>query len=162
MKNQPFIGPLAGLMLGILFAEISPFTSLAHGVLLLFAFLFFILLIYFRIKKWDFLWIFCAFTLGGWLYSTDFNTYKPIPESVLDQEVNLKLEIEEIYRPSAKFRKYKAKIIEIDSAFADNYVLLYWRKENTELFPQDEVEIKAKIIPTEKPLNPYQFNYAKW
>lgn len=162
MKNQPFIGPLAGLMLGILFAEISPFTSLANGVLLLFAFLFFILLIYFRIKKWDFLWIFCAFTLGGWLYSTDFNTYKPIPESVLDQEVNLKLEIEEIYRPSAKFRKYKAKIIEIDSAFADNYVLLYWRKENTELFPQDEVEIKAKIIPTQKPLNPYQFDYAKW
>src|SRR5690554_1853408 len=162
MKDQPFIGPLTGLMLGILFAEISPFTNLANGILLLIAFFFLAFLIYSRIKKWDFLWIFCAFTLAGWIYSTDFNNYKPIPKSVLEKEVNLKLEIEEIYRPSAKFRKYKAKITEIDSSFAENYTLLYWRKENTELFPQDEVEIKAKISPTQKPLNPYQFDYAKW
>ena len=162
MKNQPFIGPLAGLMLGILFAESLPLSDIANGAKLLIFVFFVIFLTFFRLKRYDFFWISMVFFVCGWMLTSNFNSYEPIPSQKLGKDSNLKLKIEEIYRPSAKFRKYKARILQIDSLRANNYILLYWRKENQELYPNDEIQIQAEILPTQKPLNPHQFDYSKW
>lgn len=162
MKNQPFIAPLTGLMLGILFAEFFPLQGLANGIKLL-TFLFFVVFfIYFGFKRYDFFWISMVFLICGWMFTSNFDSQQPIPSQKIGSESNVKLQIEEIYRPSAKFRKYKAKILQIDSLISNNYVLLYWRKENQELYPNDEIWLPAEILPTQKPLNPHQFDYSKW
>lgn len=161
MKNQPFIVPLVGLMLGILFAEFIP-NPFANGLKLLGAVLIFISLIYLALKRYDFFWVLTIFMVFGWIYSNYYNAHQSIPAENLDKNLPLKIEIEESYKSSEKFRKYKAKIVQIDKIPTSNHVLLYWRKENAELYPQDEVWLHAKIIPTQKPMNPHQFDYAKW
>lgn len=162
MKNQPFILPLAGLMSGILFAEFFPTTDLADIIKILCAFILLIFLFYFIYKRTDSVWIFGVFFLIGFIYFVKFNSYQPLSETQIDNEVLVQLEIKEIYKPSEKFRKYKAKILQIDSIPNENHVLLYWKRENAELFPKDEVWLRTKIFPTQKPLNPHQFYYAKW
>lgn len=162
MKTQPFIAPLAGLMSGILFAEFSHNSYLADTIQILLCFFLFILIIYSVFKRYDFVWIYGIFTIIGGLYSYQFNSSNPLPESKIDTEVWVKLEIEQTYKPSAKFRKYKAKILNVDSLKTENFALLYWKRENPELFPQDEIWLKTKILPTQSPLNPHQFDYAKW
>ncbi len=161
MKNQPFIAPLAGLMSGILFAEFF-LTDLADIQKILCASILLIFLCYCMYKRMDSVWIFGIFVLMGGIHFTKVNSYQPISASQLNSEVFVQLEIEEIYKPSVKFRKYKAKILQIDSTRNKNHVLLYWKRENAELFPKDEVWIRAKISPTQKPLNPHQFDYAQW
>lgn len=162
MKNQPFILPLTGLMSGILFAEFFPTTDLADIIKILFAFILLIFLFYLIYKRTDSVWIFGVFFLIGFIYFVKFNSYQPLSETQIDNEVLVQLEIEDIYKPSAKFRKYKAEIIQIDSSRNENHVLLYWKRENPELFPKDKVWLRTKIYPTSKPLNPHQFDYAKW
>ncbi len=162
MKNQPFIAPLAGLMSGILSAEFFPIPDLADIKKILCFLVLLTFLLYFIYKRMDSVWIFGIFVLIGWLHSSRFNSFQTLSASQLNSEVFVKLEINEIYKPSVKFRKYKARILQIDSTRNENHVLLYWKRENAELFPQDEVWLKAKIIPTPKPLNPHQFDYAKW
>src|SRR5690606_4806433 len=161
MKNQPFIVPLAGLMLGILFAEFIP-NTIANGLKLLGVILLFVLIIYFAFKRYDFFWVLIIFMVFGWVHSNYYNSYQTLPTENLNKNLPLKIEIEESYKSSEKFRKYKAKIVQIDKVPTSSYVLLYWRKENAELYPQDEVWLHAKIIPTQKPKNPHQFDYAKW
>lgn len=162
MKNQPFIAPLAGLMSGILFAELSQNSYLADIIQILLCFFLFILIIYSVFKRYDFVWIFGVFAIIGGFYSFQFNSSKPLPDSKIDTEVWVKLEIREIYKPSAKFRKYKAKILNVDALKIENFALLYWKRENPETFPQDEIWLHTKILPTKSPLNPHQFDYAKW
>jgi len=160
MKNQPFIAPIAGLMSGILSAEFFPIPDLADTRKILCVFI--PLIFYFIYKRMDSVWIFGIFVLLGWIHFVKFNSFQSLPESQIDSEVFVRLEIEDIYKPSAKFRKYKAKILQIDSTRNENHVLLYWKRENAELFPKDEVWLRTKISPTQKPLNPHQFDYAKW
>ena len=161
MKNQPFIAPLAGLMLGILFADFLPFLS-ADGISLLGLFILIILCIYFGYKRNNSLQFLFIFLLIGWIHSSYFNSFHPIPHYQIEKESWIKLEIKETYKPSAKFRKYKARILQIDSTYSENYALLYWKRENQELFSQDEIWINTKIIQNKKPLNPHQFDYSKW
>ncbi len=162
MKSQPFIAPLAGLMSGILFVEFSQSSYLADTIQILLCFFIFILIIYSVVKRIDFVWIFGIFAIIGGFYTYQFNSSEPLPKSNIDTEVWVKLEIEETYKPSDKFRKYKAKILNVDSTKTENFTLLYWKRENPEIYPQDEIWLRTKILTTQSPLNPHQFDYAKW
>src|SRR5690606_37578496 len=111
MKNQPFIAPIAGLMSGILSAEFFPIPDLADTRKILCVFI--PLIFYFIYKRMHSVWIFGIFVLLGWIHFVKFNSFQSLPESQIDSEVFVRLEIEDIYKPSAKFRKYKAKILQI-------------------------------------------------
>ena len=162
MKNQPFIAPLAGLMLGILSAEFLNLPNFADSFTLVFLGVFALGLIYLAVKHFSIFCILLFFTGFGYFYTVQFNVFQPISQNQLEKEVFVKLHIQDIYKPSQKFRKYKAQILQIDTSSHSNSALLYWKRENEELFPSDEIWLRTKIFPTQKPLNPHQFDYAKW
>ncbi len=162
MKNQPFIIPLLGLILGVLFSEFfsKEFGLAFFGIVVL---TFIISVIRSGFHQSFSLGILIVFILIGSVNFKIHNYHKTIPDNLLDNETLIKLEIKEIYKPSEKFRKYKAKIQSVDSVKIHyNYALLYWRKYNEDLNPGDEVWVNAKVQPTPKPLNPYQFDYSNY
>lgn len=161
MKNQPFIAPVFGLMLGIFIVDF--FFDSKLSIALKWSLIGIILCcglgFWFRHKI---LAVFFIFIAIGFFYSSQFNSFSGLTLTQLDKELFIQLKIKEIYKPSAKFRKYKAEILQIDSTSTSNFALLYWKKENQEIYPGDEIWLKTKILPTQKPLNPHQFDYAKW
>lgn len=163
MRNFPFILPLSGLSLGIIFAEF-PFEFLPNlfvTIILKILFLILILgLFWFRIYS---SLIFLLFIRIGLFLSAYQNQYTPLPESILNQEISIKVKIQNIYKPSEKFRKYKAEIIQLDRIPHENTsILLYWDRDNPVLNPSDEIWINTKVQHLNKPLNPYQFDYSKY
>ena len=163
MKNQPFIVPLTGLVLGIVFTELFQFIDLSNTTKWVVLFLLFLLMLLFGLKRYFSLLLFLFFVCLGWMYSTQYNHHQPLPETVLNQEAILKLKIKEIYRSSEKYRKYKVEIQRIDSQnYSKNYSLLYLKKEAPELAADEIVWIRSKIQPPQKALNPHQFDYSKF
>lgn len=163
MKNQPFILPMTGLMIGIVFTELFQFigfTNTTKWVVLLF---FFLLILLFGLKRYFSPFIFMFFVCFGWIYSSQYNHHHPLPETVLNQESILKLRVKETYRSSEKYRKYKVEIQRIDSLnYTNNYSLLYLKKETPELAADEVVWIRSKIQHPQKALNPHQFDYSKF
>lgn len=107
--------------------------------------------------------IFLLFLRIGFLLAEKQNQIKPISPEFLDNEVWIQVEIKEVYKPSEKYRKYKAHLLSIDSISQENTpLLLYWKKENPSLHPSDQVWLNTKIQTSPKPLNPYQFDYSKY
>jgi competence protein ComEC len=163
MKNLPFILPLTGLSLGIILAEFQLEFDQNSFVPLVLKVLFLIIalsLFWLRINTWL---IFLLFIRIGLFLSSYQNQYNKLPDSILNQEISIKVKIQNIYKPSEKFRKYKAEILQLDTIPHENTaILLYWDRENPVLNPSDEVWIKTKVQPLNKPLNPYQFDYSKY
>ena len=163
MKSQPFIVPLLGLICGILLADFSPNGILPFTVFSL-LFLVFLLLFYFQRNTISYSFIIFLFFAGFSLFHTkQYNEYTPLNESLIGKEVLIKLKIEETYRSSEKYKKYKAKILQIDSfPSTKTNVLLYLKKENNDVYTNDELWILSKIYPTQKSLNPHQFDYSDY
>lgn len=163
MKNSPFIGPLAGLMLGILLADqfIKNILSSNNKILLLFFLLLFCLILWRR--KVFVLIVFVSFTILGWLRFESYNLTEKIPETLIYKELDLKLKIIDDFRSSENFYKYKAEIISIDTFdFKNAYVLLYVRKNNEKLYSDDEIWVQSTMLNNQKPLNFHQFDYSKY
>lgn len=162
MKNQPFIIPLLGIIIGTFFSDsFSGYLVLVFFVLILLAYILSFLFSGFH-KSFSF-GILVIFTLIGSLNFKIHNYHKSIPDDLLENPFWINLEIKEIYRPSEKFCKYKAQIISVDSVKINrNSALLYWRKNYEDLNPGDKIWVKAKIQPAPVALNPYQFDYAKF
>lgn len=163
MKNQPFILPLLGLILGIFLSELYPQIPSSNPILIAF---FLVLIIFIGIlilkKQFSFL-IFFSFLLLGGIFSWNYNKIEKLPQVDSNHEVNLKLKVVEIYRHSEKNRKYKVEILQIDSLnYSKNYSLLYMKKDAQELFVNDMIWIHSKIQSPQKALNPHQFDYAKF
>lgn len=161
MKSQPFIFPLLGLMIGIFSVELIPNLDW-YAVSAIFA-LSFVLLIsksgFFRFEAG-----LMSFFIGlgiSLVLIQQFNSNSIQTE--FNEKHFIQLKIREIYKPSEKFYKYKAGIQSVDSVSVSNSnCLLYWKKEHSNLFPEDEIWVSAKISETQKPLNPHQFDYAEY
>lgn len=114
-------------------------------------------------KRFYSLLIFLLFIRLGSLLTQIQNPPPLLPDLYLSQESWIQLEVKEVFNPSEKFQKYKARILSADSLPVSNQqVLLYWKKENPPLFTKDKVWLKTKLQPLPKPLNPYQFDYGKY
>lgn len=162
MKNQPFIIPLLGLTTGILVSEfiLEEFILVFFGLIL---FLFVISILFSGFQKSISTGILLIFLLIGIVSFKIHNYHKPIPDNLLAEKGWVNLEIRDIYKPSVKFRKYKAKIKSLDSVNINhNSALLYWKKSYEDLNPGDEIWVNTQIITNKKPLNPYQFDYTKY
>ena len=160
MKNQPFILPLSGIILGIAVAEFLPekFIFVFFGFIFLAVLLSIILSGFHKTFAFS-VWV--IFILIGTLNFKIQNTHHPLPENLLSEKIWMKLKIKEIYKPSEKFRKYKAEIQTADSLKINReFTLLYWKRDLEDLNPDDEIWVYAKIQENPKPLNPYQFDYA--
>lgn len=163
MKNQPFILPLCGLVLGILLAEYLPNYQLNQALSFFFVFFYVFLLGYFIYRRRYTLVFFVLFIRIGFFLAETQNRFTPIPSIFQETENWIQLEIEEVYKPSEKYRKYKAKIISIDSIkIAQTNLLLYWKREFPMIHPSDQVWVNAKIQPSPKALNPHQFDYSQY
>lgn len=162
MKDQPFLFPLAGIISGILLGQPLPESNLRLLELIL---LLLILIISYKSKlntitSFSVLFFFVAF---GIIRFHQFNSKQGLPENLLNEKKWVKLKIENSYRSSEKFKKYKAEILSVDSVTIWNSnLLLYWKKENPVLHPNDELWVYAKIQRAEPPKNPHQFDYKKY
>lgn len=163
MKSQPFLFPLSGLISGILFSEsfrMSGNPNLKYLIAIVFLGVMILLL---RKKAVFSSIVLIVFGIYGFLFSDFYNRWKPLPSNFVENETVVSLKINEIFRSSEKFRKYSAEILSIDSVQPkDVSVLLYWTKQNPELFAGEEIRIKTKLLNVQKPLNPYGFDYSKY
>lgn len=163
MKSQPFLFPLSGLISGILFSESFRMTEdsgLKYWIGIVFLGVLFLLL---RKKSVFSSIVLIVFGIYGFLFSDFYNRWKPIPSNFVENETVVSLKINEIFRSSEKFRKYSAEILSLDSVqTGKTLVLLYWSKQNPELFSGEEISIKTKLLNVQKPLNPYGFDYSKY
>lgn len=163
MKNQPFIVPLCGLTLGILLAEYNFDFQLNQTMQIFIILLYFLLFIFLFIQKRILFLIFFLFIRIGFFLAENQNRFTPIPEELQNEEIWMLVKIEEAYKPSEKYRKYKAKILSIDSlSVQKTNLLLYWKREFPMIHPSDQVWVKAKIQSTPKALNPHQFDYSRY
>lgn len=162
MKNQPFIIPLAGLVSGLLLGELLPESKwYAFGLILLGLILVFYLGS--RLISYGSVLLFLFFLVLGIVRNQASESLQGLSSPFLAEKEWTKLKIENTYRSSEKFRKYKAEILAIDSAAVrQSYLLLYWKKENPALHYNDEIWVYGKIRPTDPPKNPYQFDYKNY
>lgn len=67
-------------------------------------------------------------------------------------------------KPSAKYYRFEAKVLQVDSMAARGNIMLYLNKESTTKKPKIDFEYctKAKVVEVSAPLNPHQFNYKKY
>lgn len=67
-------------------------------------------------------------------------------------------------KPSAKYFRFEAKVLQVDSMAAHGNIILYLNKESTGEKPKIDFEYctKAKVVEATAPLNPHQFNYKKY
>lgn len=161
MKNQPFIGPLAGLMLGILLADkLSPISSsIKIAVLIILG----ILLVVFWRKKIFPILVVSVFVLLGWSRFENHNQTRTLSDNLTNKEISIQLKVTNNFRSSKDFHKYKAEILSIDSVeIKYAYTLLYLRKENSKLYDGDIVWVNSKLLNNPKPKNPHQFDYSKY
>jgi len=162
MKNQPFIVPLSGLMSGIISAGFMPSISSSVGILFL-CFSYLILVLSFRFRKIFIFSLFLVFLSVGFVSANSKNREYPLHPHFLNGNHLIKLKIDDTYKPSEKFKKFKAEIVSVDTvSVSENYALLYWKKQNPDLFPGDEIRVYSNLNLTQKTLNPYQFDYAKY
>lgn len=163
MKNQPFLFPLLGLASGILSGQFFPESNLRVFELILLAALTLTLCFRLKFHTTGSLVILLFFTFFGVLRVQQFNSKEDLQESFLNEKKWVKLKIDNPYRSSEKYRKYKAEILAIDSAsIQKTNLLLYWKKNNPQLHPNDEIWIYTKIKVCEAPKNPHQFDYKKY
>lgn len=163
MRNQPFIIPLCGIILGILTTRFSSELNQTTGMIGVGAMFFIGLIFYLINQKTTYISILFFFWGLGW-GTTLLHEQKPkLQKSQMQQKQWVQLCVKESYKSSEKFKKHKATILQIDSLPIQNtHALLYWNKSNTSLFPSDTVWIFTKILPTQSALNPYQFDYAQF
>lgn len=163
MKNQPFIVPLLGLILGICFSEFIPEISLSnlHQIFLL---IFVLLLLVFLGIKHQFTTLILVFFISlGWIFSSQYNKLEEIPDKHRNQTVLIHAKVKEIYRHSEKYKKYKIEFLHIDSTnYSGRFAILYVKKNAEELFLNQEIWLNSKIQNPQKALNPHQFDYSKF
>lgn len=162
MKNQPFLFPAVGMVIGILTAQILPESHLR----LLSLFLLVGVILFSLKTKFSFLGgsaILLFFIVFGLIRTHHYNFHNEINPNLLNEKKWIKVKVENTYRSSEKFRKYKTQVVSIDSfSLQRTHLLLYWRKHNPQLHPGDVVWINSEIRNTEPPKNPHQFNYKKY
>jgi len=163
MKNQPFLLPLSGLICGILFSESFRMAE-DSGLKYWIGIVFLAVLIFLLRKKAVFPSVVLSiFGIYGFLSSDLYNRWKPLPSNFVENEAIVSLKIDKIFRSSEKYKKYSAQILSVDSVRTKgNSTLLYWTKQNPELFPTEEIRVKTKLLNLQKPLNPYGFDYSKY
>lgn len=163
MKNQPFVIPLAGLILGIMLADGVTKTQIATITLVIVSVLtlLFVLLL---LSKKNYLFAGLFFFLFTGFYSFRYhNHWVALDENRIIQTRLLNVSVIEAYKPSKRFKKYKVSLQSIDSTYTTNTLaLLYWSHSNPALYQGDEVWLNQKLRPTQKPLNPYQFDYGQF
>lgn len=161
MKSQPFSFILLGWITGILLStnvELDFYWSFRILFILLI-----LLVISFRNYALNSIIIFTFFTVSSLLHFQSFNQFTLLKPQQLNSEQVIKLEVLETYRSSEKFKKYKAKVIQIDTLQIEHAnALLYWNKENENLNIGDQIWTLSKIQLNEAPKNPHQFDYANY
>lgn len=163
MKDQPFLFPLLGLMSGILLGQFLPESNWRFLELILLVAIIFFLSFKSKFYFLGSLSILLFFMFFGIIGFQQFNSHEKLNTDFLNEKKWVKLKIENTYRSSEKFRKYKAEVHSIDSiSTSERKLLLYWKKENPPLHANDEIWIYAKISETEPPKNPHQFDYKKY
>lgn len=163
MKTQPLLIPVAGLVFGILFSDLTGQDGQTLTVKLLFLVFILIILLFGYLKRFAVLFTFLGFTVFSFFLTERHNKWEPMSDNYIGIDSLLELKIDETFRSSEKFRKYKAKILTINKRNVnEEFVLLYWSKLNKEIFPGDEILVQSTILPLQKPLNPYQFDYSKY
>lgn len=163
MKDQPFLFPLLGLMSGILLGQFLPESSWRFVELILLVCIVFFLTFKSKFYFLGSLSILLFFSFFGIVRMHHFNSFDELNSNLLNEKNWVKLKIENTYRSSEKFKKYKAEIHSIDSiAVPKTNLLLYWKKENPPLHADDEIWVYTKINETEPPKNPHQFDYRKY
>lgn len=163
MKDQPFLFPLMGIISGILLGQILPESNWRFLELIILTTIIFILIFKSKFYFLGSLSVLMFFTIFGIIRFQHFNYFEELNQNLLNEKKWIKLKIENTYRSSEKYRKYKAEIISIDSALTPKVnLLLYWKKENQQLHANDNVWIYGKIQKNEPPRNPHQFDYRKY
>lgn len=163
MKDQPFLFPLIGMISGILLGQFLPESDWRFIELIILTAIIFILIFKSKFYFLGSLSILLFFTFFGILRFHHFNSKEELNSYLLNEKKWVKLKIENTYRSSEKYRKYKVEILSIDSISTEKTnLLLYWKKENQQLHANDEVWIYAKVQETEPPRNPHQFDYRKY
>lgn len=161
MKNYPFAIILLGWIAGIWIAD--EFDISFHWWIRILLFLAIGIVGFFQRNQISSALIIFGFFLLSIFHTKQYNQYTPIPESMLNQPHKLLVEIKENYRSSAKFKKYKVQLLQIDTIqIPKTYVLLYWDKSFENLFYGEQIWIEASIRPNEKPKNQHQFDYRKY
>lgn len=155
--------PVFGLICGIFCSELrmNPGDVIFIGVL---SVLILANLVFWLYKKsFSILFVFIIFSVLGFVLSGFYNRKPPLPEALTNSELTVVLKVDEIFRSAEKFRKYKVSLISANSVeTAEIQMLLYWDKSNPELYPGEQIRIRSRILPLQKPLNPYQFDYSKY
>ncbi|SMC71914.1 ComEC/Rec2 family competence protein [Moheibacter sediminis] len=163
MKDQPFLFPLLGMISGILLGQFLHESDWRFLELIVLTAIIFILIFKSKFYFLGSLSILLFFTFFGIIRFHHFNSKEELNSDLLNEKKWVKLKIENTYRSSEKYRKYKAEIIFADSISTQKtHLLLYWKKENQQLHANDKVWVYTKIHQTEPPKNPHQFDYQKY
>lgn len=161
MKNQPLLLPLAGLIVGIGWAEMnwSHWAQAGIGLVLILIGVWSI----YRFKNYFSVFVFGIFMWLGFLNLQLSQADYLLPNSVLNENQSLELKLKEAYKSSEKFKKYKAELLSINGRATPKIgVLIYLKDKEAQLFVDDVVEVNSSLLPLQKPLNPHQFDYARF
>lgn len=161
MKSQPLIGPLAGLVFGILCAENFSGNSLYLGLCSLL--LMTILVVCFRQPKTFVVLVFMGFAFLGHLRFEQYNRYQAVPDALYHKKTHIRLKIVDTYRSTDRFYKYKAQLLSIDQLQLDQaHCLLYLSKTNPKFHAGDILLVHAPLQKNETTKNPHQFDYSQF
>lgn len=161
MKSQPFVGPIAGLILGILIAE----NSLVVLSFQLQWLIFFVLIaaLFFWKKHYHILWVVFVFSVLGFFRFEQYNHVQKIPDQFYQKKTEMRLKIMDTYRSTEHFHKYKVQLLSSNGqSFEKAYSLLYLSKNNAKLYSGEVIEVRAQLKRNEAAKNPYQFDYSKF
>lgn len=161
MKFQPFAFLSVALAMGILIAYY--FNIASEPILWLGGIVFVLILIQkftgkFK-QSFTFLGLILVCLIGIFRYN-QVNQIE-ISDSFKDAQL-LDLQIVDVYKPSEKYHKYKAKIIRSqDSILIGENLLFYLSKSQNLLHQEDKVLTQGKVTLIPKPKNPHQFDYQR-
>ncbi|MGI9526680.1 MAG: ComEC/Rec2 family competence protein [Weeksellaceae bacterium] len=162
MKFQPFAFLTLALAIGILLEHYWDFETAilfyCGGVVLT-------LMIFQKIiGKFRLVFTVLGLVLIGILGILRYNQINETPPENLSTEPQLlELRVIDIYKPSAKYYKYKTKVLRArDSALIGENILFYLKKSQQTVHQQDVLLSygKTTIIPI--PSNPHQFDYERF
>lgn len=163
MKSQPFLVPVCGMIIGILFSESFRNDGFIQFRWIILPLMLIVLFILFRQKAKSPTMILMIFTAYGFFASGLYNRWQPLPEEWIEREMTVQLRIIETFRSSENFRKYKAVLNSVEQhRTAETGVLLYWDRKLPELYAGNEIQIQTRITELQPVLNPYQFDYSAY
>jgi len=156
MKNHFFTFLVICLALGILLSEsVNPAPKLRIYFIITFFGLFFSLLIRNKIIQTTSIGL-QIFLLGILVHSTNNNQLQTNFSPDKTPKI-YHVKIEEIYKPSAKYLKFKVKNLS-----THEISMSYFPKNFDTIYPMDTLVVLGKLSPLFKPLNPNQFDYSNY